>query len=76
MRSIFYLVLSAFVLLATAADNAFNVPPGGYKFTAGLPTTLTWKPSTDGTVTLKLHKGSDITPESGIVLACKLNDNL
>ena len=71
MRSIFYLALSAFALLAAAADNPFNVPQGGFKFTAGQPTTVTWKPTTSGPVTLKLHKGSDITPESGIVLAGK-----
>jgi hypothetical protein len=71
MRSIFCFALSAFAVLAAAADNAFNVPQGGYKFTAGQPTTLSWKATTKATVTLKLQKASDVTPDSGIVLACK-----
>jgi len=69
MRWILFLALSAFAVFAAAADNAFNVPEGGFQFVAGKPTTITWEPTTDGTVTIKLQKGSDITPDSGIILA-------
>ncbi|KAK2861432.1 hypothetical protein FQN49_004211, partial [Arthroderma sp. PD_2] len=65
MRSVLYLALAA-------VENAFQVPPGGYDFTAGKPTTLTWAPSTEGTVTIKLQMTRDITPGSGIVLGSNL----
>ncbi|KAL1960805.1 hypothetical protein VTO42DRAFT_6635 [Malbranchea cinnamomea] len=71
-----YVAVSAFAALAAAQstfnENPFNVPEGGYEFTAGEPTTLTWEPTTDGTVTIKLHYGDDITPESGMVLASNI----
>ncbi|KAL4888688.1 Ser-Thr-rich glycosyl-phosphatidyl-inositol-anchored membrane family-domain-containing protein [Aspergillus ambiguus] len=72
-----YLTLSAFAALAAAADNAnpFNIPNGGYSFTAGKPTTLTWKPTTDGTVTLRLQWGSVMTPESGSVIAKSISNS-
>ncbi|KAG6999270.1 hypothetical protein G7Y79_00036g072260 [Physcia stellaris] len=52
------LTLAAFVVSAWAQsnDNPFNVPPG-FALTAGKPTTLTWKPTTGGTVTLQLRQG-------------------
>ncbi|KAL5365809.1 Ser-Thr-rich glycosyl-phosphatidyl-inositol-anchored membrane family-domain-containing protein [Aspergillus floccosus] len=67
----FYLTLSAFAALAAAADNAnpFNIPTEGYTFTAGKPTTLTWQPNTQGSVTLRLQWGSVLTPQSGSVIA-------
>ncbi|KAI1908722.1 hypothetical protein LOZ12_005120 [Ophidiomyces ophidiicola] len=70
MRSTIVFALGAFVA-AVAADreNPFNVPPGGYQFQANIPTTLTWRPTTSSTVTIKLQKAGDITPSSGIVLA-------
>lgn len=70
MRSILYLAVSAFAALAAAADNPFNIPSHGYDFTAGSATTLSWKPTTSGTVTLKLQWGS-VTPTSGEVIACE-----
>ncbi|WEW58476.1 hypothetical protein PRK78_003944 [Emydomyces testavorans] len=69
MRSAIVLALSVFAAVVTAAENPFNVPSGGYKFTANQPTTLTWNPTTKGTVTIKLQKAGDITPQSGTVLA-------
>ncbi|KAK2758611.1 hypothetical protein FQN54_003301 [Arachnomyces sp. PD_36] len=74
MRSFIYLAVSAFAAFAAAqgTDNAFNVPPGGYDFTAGQPTNLEWTPSTSGTVTLKLQIGKDITPNSGEVIASNI----
>ena len=73
MRSFMYMAVSAFAAFAAAQsnDNPFNVPNEGYDFTAGEPTTVTWDPTTDGTITLKLQIGTDITPESGIVIASK-----
>ncbi|EEP76658.1 predicted protein [Uncinocarpus reesii 1704] len=72
MRSAIVIALGAFAALVSAArENPFNVPRGGYQFTANQPTTLTWQPTTDGTVTIKLQKGDEITPDSGIVIARK-----
>ncbi|KAF3482107.1 uncharacterized protein GIQ15_04866 [Arthroderma uncinatum] len=65
-------LLDTAVVAAESMENAFQVPPGGYHFTAGHPTTLTWKPSTQGTVTIKLQMNRDITPGSGIVLGGNL----
>lgn len=73
MRSFIYIAVSAFAAFAAAQtkDNAFNVPKGGYEFTAGEPTNLNWDPTTSGTITLKLQTSTDITPESGEVIASK-----
>ncbi|KAK2795539.1 hypothetical protein FQN50_009723 [Emmonsiellopsis sp. PD_5] len=70
MRSIIYLAVSALAAVVAAQDNAFNVPKGGYQFEAGKPTTLSWEPSTDGTVSLRLQKGdgTSFTPGSGMVI--------
>ncbi|KAI5302001.1 hypothetical protein KEM56_001145 [Ascosphaera pollenicola] len=57
---------------ADKLDNAFNVPKGGFTFRPGEYTTLTWNPSTHGTVTLKLQDFSDkdtVTPGDGFTLA-------
>jgi hypothetical protein len=73
----FYLSLSAFAALAAAADNAnpFNIPTEGYTFTAGKPTTLTWQPTTEGSVTLRLQWGSVLTADSGSVIARMSTDS-
>ena len=51
--------LAAFfaLTLAQSNENPFNIPEG-FALTAGKPTTLTWKPTTPGTVTLNLREGS------------------
>ena len=48
------LPLAAFfaIALAQTNENPFNIPKG-FALTAGKPTTLTWKPTTPGTVTLR-----------------------
>ncbi|KAE8408783.1 Ser-Thr-rich glycosyl-phosphatidyl-inositol-anchored membrane family-domain-containing protein [Aspergillus pseudonomiae] len=71
MRSIFYLTLSAMASLAAAATgaNPFNIPAEGYSFEAGEPTTLTWKPTTEGTVSLKLQWGAVMTANTGTTIA-------
>jgi hypothetical protein len=63
------LALSAFAALVAAQDNAFNNPSSGYSFTAGQPTTLTWTPSTKGTVSLQLQWGPVTTADQGITIA-------
>ncbi|OJD09362.1 hypothetical protein ACJ73_10379 [Blastomyces percursus] len=70
MRSIIYLAVTAFaaVVAAQSHDNPFNNPPGGYQFVVGMPTELSWEPSTAGTVTLKLQKGRNTTPSDGIII--------
>ncbi|KAE8141440.1 Ser-Thr-rich glycosyl-phosphatidyl-inositol-anchored membrane family-domain-containing protein [Aspergillus pseudotamarii] len=71
MRSVFYLTLSALASLAAAATgaNPFNIPSEGYSFETGEPTTLTWEPTTSGTVTLKLQWGAVMTANSGTTIA-------
>ncbi|KAI5280623.1 hypothetical protein KEM54_003586 [Ascosphaera aggregata] len=54
------------------ADNAFNVPKGGYHFRPGEYATLSWDPTTDGTVTLRLQDFTHtnvVTPSDGYLLA-------
>lgn len=74
MRSILFLAVSALAAFAVAqsSENQFSVPEGGYEFEAGEPTTISWDPTTSGTVTIRLQKGDDITPNSGIVLGSNL----
>ena len=59
------------VTLAQSDANPFNNPNGGYQLTAGKPTTLTWKPTTKGTVTLTLRSGASSALDKGVVLACE-----
>ncbi|KAL2361317.1 hypothetical protein RJZ56_005808 [Blastomyces dermatitidis] len=70
MRSIIYLAVTAFaaVVAAQSNGNPFNVPSGGYQFVAGKPTTVTWDPTTSGTVSLRLQMGANVTPQDGIPL--------
>lgn len=66
------LALATFVAVALAADNPnpFNVPEG-FALTAGEPTTLKWKPTTAGTVTLQLRQGSSNDLNKGTTIKCK-----
>ncbi|KAL6239383.1 hypothetical protein BDW75DRAFT_139148 [Aspergillus navahoensis] len=72
MRSVFFLALSAAATLVAARENAFNIPTNGYTFTAGEATTLSWDPSTEGTVTLKLQHGEVLTSNSGTTIASSI----
>ncbi|CEL08283.1 Ser-Thr-rich glycosyl-phosphatidyl-inositol-anchored membrane family-domain-containing protein [Aspergillus pseudodeflectus] len=65
MRSVFFLALSAVATLVAARENPFNIPSSGYEFTAGEPTTLSWDPTTEGTVTLRLQWGDAFTSSTG-----------
>ncbi|KAF7116283.1 hypothetical protein CNMCM5793_004359 [Aspergillus hiratsukae] len=77
MRSIFFLAFSALAAIAAAQSNAnpFNIPASGYEFTAGEPTTLTWDPTTSGTVTLKLQWGSVFTADSGSTIVSSISNS-
>ncbi|KAL4986918.1 Ser-Thr-rich glycosyl-phosphatidyl-inositol-anchored membrane family-domain-containing protein [Aspergillus falconensis] len=72
MRSVFFLALSAAATLVAARENAFNIPKDGYTFTAGEATTLSWDPTTEGTVTLKLQHGDVLTSDSGTTIASSI----
>jgi Ser-Thr-rich glycosyl-phosphatidyl-inositol-anchored membrane family len=65
----FCLVLCLFAALVAAGPNPINW--NSDTFTAGQPTTISWQPTTGGTVTLKLQWGSSPTPSSGITIASK-----
>ncbi len=73
MRSVFFLALGAIATLAAARENAFNIPKDGYEFTAGESTTLTWAPSTEGTVSLKLQRGDTFDSTTGTTIACEFS---
>ncbi|RHZ51984.1 GPI anchored serine-threonine rich family protein [Aspergillus thermomutatus] len=74
MRSIIFLSLSALAAVAAAASkaNPFNIPANGYQFTAGEATTLSWEPTTSGTVTLKLQWGTVFTGSSGSTIVSSI----
>lgn len=77
MRSVIYLALVAFAALVAAQNaNPFNNPPGGYNFKAGAPTALSWKPTSKGTVTLKLQSGGQISPSTGKTIAGKSSERI
>jgi len=71
----FYTSFAVAALAAVAAANSkanpFNIPTDGYTFKAGQATTITWDPTTSGTVTLRLQWGAVTTANSGTALACK-----
>ncbi|PLB34071.1 GPI anchored serine-threonine rich family protein [Aspergillus candidus] len=75
MHAFIYLTLSGLTALAAAAANnanSFNIPKDGYSFKAGEPTTLSWDPTTEGTITLKLQWGAVLTPDSGKEIAANI----
>jgi hypothetical protein len=71
----FFTTLAVAVLAAVASANSkanpFNIPTTGYTFKVGKPTTLSWDPTTTGTVTLYLQWGAVTTAGSGTIIACK-----
>ena len=62
------------VLFATVSaqtkPNAFTLP-SDFMITAGQPTTVTWTPSTPGTVTIRLRQGASSDLDQGVVVGCK-----
>lgn len=69
--------LSGIACLVSAAvaqtGSKANPPtvPSDYSVTAGKPSTFTWKPTTQGTVTLTLRTGAASDLNKGTVIACK-----
>ncbi|CAI7615071.1 hypothetical protein N7533_008920 [Penicillium manginii] len=72
----FFIVTSLLAALAaaTSTDNDFSNPAGGYSFTAGSSTTLTWDHKVGSTVTLRLQSGSITTATSGTVIASNIDN--
>jgi len=64
--------LAAALATVVSAQNAFNVPSGGYSLKAGSPTTFTWSPTTSGTVTLQLRYGASSTLSAGTTIASSI----
>ena len=65
--------LSALAALAAAQSgpNSFSNPPGGYQFTPGQSTDLTWGNQKGSTVTLTLRQGSNGNLDKGTVIQGK-----
>jgi hypothetical protein len=63
--------LFAAVVSANSKANAFSNPAGGYSFTVGKATTLTWNADSGTTVTLRLQSGEVSTANSGTIIACE-----
>ncbi|KAJ5312323.1 hypothetical protein PENANT_c011G01674 [Penicillium antarcticum] len=68
----FAVVALAAIASASSTANSFNIPTNGYTFKVGESTTLTWTPTTSGTVTLRLQWGAVTTANSGSVLASNI----
>ncbi|KAJ5628305.1 hypothetical protein N7490_010533 [Penicillium lividum] len=65
----------AALVSANSTANPFSNPTGGYVFTSGDATTLTWDPTTSGTVSLRLQWGSVTTAESGDAIASDIDNS-
>ncbi|KAL2824509.1 Ser-Thr-rich glycosyl-phosphatidyl-inositol-anchored membrane family-domain-containing protein [Aspergillus cavernicola] len=75
MRSVLFFLLSVVATLAAARENPFNIPGSGYEFTAGESTTLSWDPTTEGTVSLKLQWGDDFTSSTGSTIVSGISNS-
>lgn len=76
-RSFIVALLSA-PLLAFAQDgkaNPFNVPMSGLSASAGQPLTLTWKPTTEGKVSLILRSGGSDNLKAGTTIAKSIDNS-
>jgi hypothetical protein len=74
MRTFITIAAALFAGVASATNsqaNAFKNPSGGYTFTAGEPTTLSWNADAGTTVTLRLQYGAVSTANSGTIIACE-----
>lgn len=69
-------LLSAPLLaLAQSGANPFNIPPEGLSAAADEPLTLSWKPTTDSTVTLVLRSGSSNNLNEGTEIASGIENS-
>ena len=75
MRFVTPLSVALFAALAYAQSqfNAISIPSGQstLQVASGQSLTISWTNPSSGTVTIKLQQLGDITPDSGITLACK-----
>ncbi|KAL8902617.1 MAG: hypothetical protein Q9207_004544 [Kuettlingeria erythrocarpa] len=76
MRISLLYIASSVVALAAAQEkaNPFTLPPG-FMITAGQPTTITWDPTTQGTVSIRLREGASSNLEEGTVVASRIDNN-
>ncbi|KAL8694574.1 MAG: hypothetical protein Q9224_003547 [Gallowayella concinna] len=66
---------SIFALVAAQSKpNPFTLPPG-FMINAGQPTTITWEPTTGGTVSIRLREGASSNLEEGTVIASNIDNN-
>lgn len=72
MRISILYIAGSVVGLAAAQEkaNPFTLPPG-FMITAGQPITITWDPTTQGTVSIRLRAGASSNLEEGTVVACQ-----
>ncbi|KAJ5358655.1 cell wall protein [Penicillium cataractarum] len=78
MRTFITIAAALFAGVASATNseaNAFKNPAGGYTFTVGEPTTLTWNADAGTTVTLRLQHGSVSTANSGTIIASSIDND-
>ncbi|KAL8991672.1 MAG: hypothetical protein Q9169_007762 [Polycauliona sp. 2 TL-2023] len=71
--SLLYAASSFFALIAAQqpeGPNPFTLPPG-FMINAGERTTITWTPTTGGTVSIRLRQGASSNLEEGTVIACE-----
>ncbi|EED16053.1 GPI anchored protein, putative [Talaromyces stipitatus ATCC 10500] len=68
------LSLSAAQTSSNPKENAFIVPSAGAQFTAGTTTTLTWNPTTSGTISLRLQWGATTVATDGVVIASAIKN--
>jgi hypothetical protein len=70
MRPWMPLALAFYTAVAFAQNNKISIPAGGLSIVAGQVATIDWTDPSSSTVTIKLQQAPNITPTSGIVLAC------
>ncbi|KAJ5127456.1 hypothetical protein N7448_008235 [Penicillium atrosanguineum] len=77
MRSFICLTVSALaaVVAANSKANPFEISGNGYSFTVGEATTLKWRPTTSGSVSLRLQQGSVTTSTSGDAIASDIDND-
>jgi hypothetical protein len=64
------LFISAFAALAAAQSPNPISAPGGVTISVGTATTITWTPTTQGTVTLQLRSGASNDLSVVTTIAC------
>ncbi|KAJ5392285.1 hypothetical protein N7509_007775 [Penicillium cosmopolitanum] len=74
MRFIIVTSLLAALVAAKSTNNDFNNPAGGYTFTAGDSTTVTWDHKSGSTISLRLQSGSVTTATSGTAIASNIDN--